>query len=270
MTGVTSIVGDETATAPATRAEVCVVACADAFRDDGEILASAFGTVPVIGARLARHTFAPDLLLSDGEACLVRGTWAVGAPPPDEIESWVPFRTIFDLVWHGKRHVMMIPSQVDRYGNTNISAIGDYRRPKVQLLGVRGAPGNTVCHPTSYWVPRHSTRVFVPKVDMVSGVGTDRAAEAGPAASRYHDLRRIVTNLAVFGVHPEQGILHLLSVHPGVTVEQVRAATGFPLDADDGVPHTRLPTDEELRLIREVLDPRGLRDKEVPDDSAGR
>ena len=93
----------------------------------------------------------------------------------------MPFRTIFDLVWHGKRHVMMIPSQVDRYGNMNISAIGDYRRPTVQLLGVRGAPGNSVCHPTSYWVPRHSTRVFVPRVDMVSGVGNDRAAQAGPA-----------------------------------------------------------------------------------------
>ena len=254
--------------AAVSRAEVCVVACADAFRDNGEILASAFGTIPAIGARLARLTFSPDLLISDGEAYLMRGVWPVGAPATGEIEAWAPFRTIFDLVWHGKRHVMMIPSQVDRYGNTNISAIGDYRRPKVQLLGVSGAPGNTVCHPTSYWVPRHSTRVFVPRVDMVSGVGTDRAAEAGPAASRYHDLRRIVTNLAVFGIHPELGTLRLLSVHPGVTVEQVRAATGFPLDVDDDVPQSRLPSDEELRLIREVLDPRGLRDKEVPDDAA--
>ena len=147
----------------------------------------------------------------------------------------------------------------------NISAIGDYRRPKVQLLGVRGAPGNTVCHSTSYWVPRHSTRVFVPRVDMVSGVGTDRAAAGGPAVTRYHDLRRIITNLAVFGVHPDRGRLCLLSVHPGVTVQEVQAATGFPLDSDDPVPETHLPTDEELRLIREVIDPRNLRDKEVPD-----
>lgn len=246
-----------------TRAEVCVVACAEAFRDNGEIIASGFGTIPAIGVRLARATFSPDLLITDGESHLVRGAWAVGAPAPDEVEGWAPFRTIFDLVWHGKRHVMMIPSQVDPYGNTNISAIGDYRRPKVQLLGVRGAPGNSVCHPTSYWVPKHSTRVFVPKVDMVSGVGNDRAAQAGPGASRYHDLRRVVTNLAVFDYHPEHGRLRLASVHPGVTVEQVREATGFPLEIDGEVPQTRLPTDEELRLIREVLDPRGLRDREV-------
>ncbi|HEY8534232.1 MAG TPA: CoA-transferase [Micromonospora sp.] len=249
--------------APPTRAEVCVVACAEAFRDNGEVLASAFGIIPTIGVRLARQTFAPDLMISDGEAYLVRGAWPVGERATGAIEAWAPFRTVFDLVWHGKRHVMMIPSQVDRYGNTNISAIGDYRRPTVQLLGVRGAPGNSVCHPTSYWVPKHSTRVFVPKVDMVSGVGNDRAAQAGPGASRYHDLRRVVTNLAVFDFHPEHGTLRLASVHPGVTVEEVQAATGFPLDVDGEVPQTRLPTPEELRLIREVLDPRGLRDREV-------
>lgn len=255
--------GDQIEAAPATRAEVCVVACADVFRDDGEVLASAFGTVPAIGARLARHTFAPDLLLSDGEAYLVRGTWPVGAPAPDEVEAWVPFRTIFDLLWHGRRHVMMIPSQVDPYGNTNISIIGDYQRPKAALVGARGAPGNSVHHPTSYWVPRHSTRVFVPKVDMVCGVGNDRAAQAGPATFRHHDLRRIVTNLAVFDYHPEHGTLRLASVHPGVSLAEVQSATGFPLPVEHEVPETRLPTPEELRLIREVLDPHGLRDREV-------
>jgi len=100
-------------------------------------------------------------------------------------------------------------------------------------------------------------------VDMVSGVGNDRAAQAGPGASRYHDLRRVVTNLAVFDFHPEHGTLRLASVHPGVTVEEVQAATGFSLEVDGEVPQTRLPTAEELRLIREVLDPRGLRDREV-------
>lgn len=263
MTSTMATPGDEVEAAPATRAEVCVVACAEVFRDDGEILASAFGTIPTIGARLARHTFAPDLLLSDGEAYLVRGTWPVGSPATGEVEAWVPFRTIFDLLWHGRRHVMMIPSQVDPYGNTNISVIGDYRRPKVALVGVRGAPGNSVHHPTSYWVPKHSPRVFVPKVDMVCGVGNDRAAQAGPSTFRHHELRRIVTNLAVFDYHPDHGTLRLASVHPGVSVEEVQAATGFPLSVEHEVPETRLPTPEELRLIREVLDPQGWRDREV-------
>lgn len=247
----------------ATRAEVCVAACADLFRGNGEILASAFGTVPAVGVRLARATFAPDLLLSDGEAAVVDGTWAVGTPAPGAVEAWVPFRTIFDLVWNGRRHVVMVPSQIDRHGNANISAIGDYQHPTVQLLGVRGAPGNTVSHPTSYWVPRQSARSLVATVDMVCGVGTDRAASGGPAVSRHHDLRRLVTDLAVFDFTGPHGAIRLASVHPEVEVDDVVAATGFDLDITGEVPLTRTPTAEELRWIREVLDPADLRSREV-------
>lgn len=246
-----------------TRAEVCVTACAEAFRDNGEILASAFGTIPAIGVRLARATFAPDLLLTDGGAHLVQGTWAIDERPEGPVEGWSPFRSIFDLVWHGKRHIMMIPVQIDGYGNTNISAIGDYAKPKAQLVGVRGAPGNTVSHPTSYWVAKHSKRVFVSAVDMVSGVGTDSAAKAGSAAQRHQDLRRVVTNLGVFDFAPESGAMRLRSVHPGVRVEEVREATGFDPEIDGEVQQTRLPSADELRLIREVIDPRELRAREV-------
>lgn len=244
-----------------TRAEVCAVACAEVFRGDGEVLVSPMALVPSLGARLARETFEPDLLLSDGEASFVAGPWALGAPPPATVEAWVPFRTVFDIVWAGRRHVMMGASQIDRYGNQNISCIGDFARPKNQLLGVRGAPGNTVNHPTSYWVPKHSTRVFVEKVDMVSGVGYDNASH--PEAARFHEIRRVVTDLAVLDFSTPDRAMRLASVHPGVTVEQVQAATGFPLVTDD-VEQTRLPTDEELHLIRDVLDPKGLRNKEVP------
>ncbi|MCW2936455.1 MAG: CoA-transferase beta subunit [Actinomycetia bacterium] len=258
----------------ADRAEVCVIACAEAFRGDGEILASPFGTIPAIGARLARHTFEPDLLLTDGEAHIVAGTWAVGAAPdgtalhgtaPDNpVESWLPYRAVFDLLWSGKRHVMMTPVQIDAFGNANISAIGDHARPKAQLLGVRGAPGNAVSHPTSYWVPKHSLRVFTSTVDMVCGVGWDSAAKAGPAATRYMALRRVVSNLASFDYDPGSHRMRLLSVHPGVTVAEVVAATGFDLVIGDDVPVTRQPSAEELRLIREVIDPKGARYAEVP------
>ena len=248
-----------TATA-VSRAEYCAIACAEAFRGDGELLASPMALVPSLGARLARATFEPDLLLTDGEASFVAGEWPLGGRPPEVVEAWIPYRAIFDLVWSGKRHVMMGASQLDRFGNQNISCIGPFDKPKNQLLGVRGAPGNTVSHPTSYWVPKHSTRVFVPQVDMVSGVGYDHATgEAG----RFHEIRVVVTDLGVLDFATTDRSMRLRSVHPGVTVEQVQEATGFDLDVSD-VQTTREPTEDELRLIREVLDPKGLRDREVP------
>ncbi|MEV8638452.1 CoA-transferase [Streptosporangium sp. NPDC051023] len=246
----------------ATRAEICVVACAEAWRGDGEILAAAMGTCSILGARLARLTFEPGLLTTDGGPLLTAEPVPFGAPA-GPVEGWMPFRDHLWLVQNGRRHVMMGASQIDRHGNTNISAVGEWARPTSQLLGVRGAPGNTICNPTSYWIPRQSTRVFVPKVDVVSGVGYDRAAELGAHASRFHGLRRVVTDLGVFDFGTPDGSMRLVSVHPGVEVEQVVAATGFELVIDGDVPETRRPSDEELRLIREVLDPKALRDREV-------
>ena len=247
----------------ATRAETCAAAVADAFQDDGEIFASPMGLLPMLGVRLARLTSNPDLLISDGESLFLGGTPPLFAKA-DVVEGWIPFRRVFDVVAYGKRHVMMGATQVDREGNQNISAIGDFARPKRQLLGSRGAPGNTVNNRTSYWVPRHSTRVFVERVDVVSGVGPPRAREAGPAAARFNDIHRIVTDLAVLDVGGPDDTVRLLSVHPGVTVEEVQEATGFDLAAPDDVPETREPTMEELVLIREVLDPKELRHREVP------
>ncbi|MEU1116654.1 MULTISPECIES: CoA-transferase [unclassified Streptomyces] len=245
-----------------TRAEYCVIACAEAWRGDGEILASPMGTVPSVAARLARLTFSPDLLLTDGEALLIGDVPAVGAGS-SVTEGWLPYRRHLTMVMGGRRHVMMGASQLDRHGNQNISCIGDWERPKRQLLGVRGAPVNTLNNPVSYWVPRHSTRVFVEKVDMISGVGYDSAAAAGPSATRFHDLRRVVSDLGVFDFGTPDRRMRVASLHPGVTLDQVREATGFALAVPDDVPYTREPTAEELRLIREVVDPRGLRGREV-------
>ncbi len=249
------------ATAGPTLAEVCVVACAEAWRGDGAVLASPMGVIPTLGARLAQLTFEPDLLLTDGEATLLAP--ANGAGEDRITEGWMPFREVFTMLAAGKRHVMMGAAQLDRFGNQNISCIGDWARPKAQLLGVRGAPGNTVNHPVSYWVPRHSRRVFVDQVDMVSGVGYDRAAGLGGLAAASHELRRIVTNLAVLDFGGPDRAMRLQSVHPGVSVSDVADATGFLLAAPYRVPQTRLPTATELTLIREQLDPGGRRDQEL-------
>ncbi len=217
--------------------DVMAVACADAFRGDGRIMASPMGPMPRLGARLAKATFEPGLVLTDGVATIVdlEGN-ARGA---------MPFSRVFDTLWAGRRHVMMGATQIDRHGNQNISCLGEFARPKVQLLGARGAPGNTVNHPTSYFVGRHSARVFVPQVDFVSGVGTDRGA---------HEIRCVVTNLGVFDFCGPGGTMQLRSLHPGVSVSDVQEATGFDVHVPDGLGESQAPSVDEAAWL-DRLDP---------------
>jgi acyl CoA:acetate/3-ketoacid CoA transferase beta subunit len=248
-----------------TRAEVCAVAIADCFAHDGEILANPIGTLPVIGGRLAKATVAPELVMTDGEALLVENILPVGVDAPEKVVAgWNPYRSMFDVVWSGRRHVMMSGSQIDMWGNQNFAFIGDPAAPRTQLLGMRGAPGNTINDKTSYWIPVHTTRTFVPAVDVVSGVGYDRARALGERASRFHELGHVVTNLCVLDFATPDHRMRVRSLHPGVTVDDVVIATGFDLVIDGHVPESRLPTDDELHWIREVIDPTGLGEQEVP------
>ena len=238
------------------RADVCCVAIAEVFRGDGEIVANPIGTIPRIGGLLARLSFEPDLVMTDGEAMFETADGVV--------EAWNPYRAMFDVVWSGRRHVIMGGSQLDAFGNHNFAAIGDMKHPKAQLLGFRGAPGNTVNDVTSYWVPNHNARVFVDAVDVVTGVGYDRARATGPAASRYHSLRHVVTNLCVLDFETPDHRMRLRSVHPGVSVDDVVAATGFELEIPSDVPESRLATEDEIGLL-ERIDSAGERFAEVPD-----
>jgi acyl CoA:acetate/3-ketoacid CoA transferase beta subunit len=217
--------------------DYCAIACADAFRGDGKRMVSPMAPLPKLGARLAKATFSPDIVLTDGVATIVD---VHGEP-----EGWMPFSRVFDTLWNGQRHVMMGASQLDRYGNQNISALGDWRQPKVQLLGVRGSPGNTICHPTSYFVGKHSGRVFVEAVDIVCGLGTNRGA---------HEIRRVVTNLGVFDFQAPDGGMRLIALHPGVSRHDVSEATGFPVHMEAEIPTSREPSSAELEWLQR-LDP---------------
>ncbi len=251
--------------------EICVVALAEAFRGDGEVLSNPMGPLPVVAGRLAKATFEPDLMLTDTIAYAVTGDLPVGRTVSDPaagvpeagvtVECYMPFRAVFDQVWSGRRHVVMGASQIDRHGNQNIAAIGDYRKPKAQLLGCRGAPGNLVNHVTSYWVPNQA-RSFCETVDVVSGPGYDRMATLAEPSRRFHEIRRVVTELGVYDFNTPDRTMRLRSVHPGVTLDEALAATPFELTVGDPEEVSRLPTSDELRLIRTVLDPDGLRKAE--------
>lgn len=248
-----------------TRAEICCVAVAETFRGDGERLANPIGTIPMIGGRLARETFEPDLVMTDGFATFTANALPPGADPADAVvEAWNPYPQMFSVLWNGKRHVMMGATQVDRYGNQNIACIGDWHQPRSQLLGFRGAPGNTINHTTSYWVPNHSPKVLVNNVDVVCGIGYDRAAALGATNSRFHEIRCVVTNLGVLDFETPDHRMRLRSFHPGVSIDQIVEATGCELVIPDDVGESRLPTSDELHLIRNVVDPAGLREREVP------
>ncbi len=243
-----------------TRAEVCAVACAELFRDAGEIMVSPMANMASVGARLARLTFSPDILLTDGEARLLADTPALGET--GAVEGWMPFGRVFETLAWGRRHVVMGANQIDRFGNQNLSAFGPLQHPTRQMFGVRGAPGNSINHATSYWVGNHSKRVFTDAVDVISGIGYDKV-DAGNPAFRFTGVYRVVSNLGVFDFGGPGATMRALSLHPGVTPEDVREKTSFEVDGLDEANPTQLPTDDQLHLIREVIDPKALRDKEI-------
>ena len=246
-----------------TLAELLMVACSEAWRGGGEIIATGIGAVPRLAASLAKLTHTPELMMTDGEAILVEEPVPIGPRGYDDRKpaGYLPFSRFFDAaVWSGRRHAMVTPTQVDCFGQTNLSCLGgSYQQPKVQMLGARGFPGNSIHHPNSMFIPAHSTRVFVGgEVDMVSSVGYNPARRTPGADFSGVDLRLIVTDLCVMDFGGTDHGIRLVSLHPGVTREQVAEATGFPVAMDGPVAETPLPCDEQLAIIGR-LDPHNLR-----------
>lgn len=241
--------------------ELAIAAAAEAWRGDGELLAQGIGPVPRLAAGLAKLTVAPGLVLTDGEAYTVEDPVPLGPRGDYKVKpsGWMPYNRVFDSVWCGKRHAMVTPVQMDRFGQANISALGDFKKPKVQMLGVRGFPGNSISHKNSMFLPSHSKRAFIEgEVDVVASAGHNPNRWPQNAGAGAIDLGLIITDLCVFDFNGPNRAAQVLSVHPGVTFEEVQAATGFPLLRAAGMRVTPAPTDEQLAIIRR-LDPHGIR-----------
>jgi glutaconate CoA-transferase subunit B len=256
-----------------TLAELMIVAGAEAFRNDGEVLATGIGVLPRLAASLAMKTFNQDLMMTDSEAYLLSEPNPISGRKShagQKSETWMGFSRIFDNVWSGKRHAMIGPTQVDQFGQANISALGGtYEQPKIQMLGVRGLPGNSISHPNSFFVPTHNTRVFVAgECDLVNSIGYN--PERLPKGYQLDDvdIRIILTDLCVLNFTGPNHQVAIQSVHPGISVEQVVEATGFTLHIPDNVPTTAAPTEDQLAIIRE-LDPADWRSKQLKDNPQG-
>lgn len=252
-------------------AELMICAASEAWRNDGEVLATGIGLLPRLAASLSMQSSNPDLMMTDSEAWIVSEPVPVG-PRGDyapKRETWMGFSRIFDNVWGGKRHALVGPTQIDRFGQANISCIGDQARPKVQMLGVRGFPGNSINHANSFFVPSHNKRVFVDgEVDMVASIGYNPARLPKGYGFDDIDIRLIVTNLCVLDFQGPNNAIRVRSLHPGVTLDEVQANTGFELHADADLPVTPAPTAEQLALIAK-LDPHNLRARQLKDNPPG-
>ena len=252
-------------------AELMIVAASEAWRGDGEVLASGIGVIPRLGASLAKLTHGPGLLMTDSECFLVEDPIPLG-PRGDFVPKYsgsMNFERVFECVWGGQRHAMIGPTQIDRYGQTNLSVIGDYKKPKAAILGVRGLPGNSINHINSFIVPSHSKRVFVEgEVDMVSGVGYNPARWEPGMRQDLMDIRHIVTDLCVLDFEGPEHAIRVRSLHPGVSFDEVQEKTGFPLLKAPNLGETPHPTAAQLTLIRR-LDPHGLRAAQLKGNPPG-
>lgn len=254
-----------------TLAELMIVAASEAWRGDGEVLASGIGVIPRLGASLAKLTHTPELMMTDSECLLVEAPIPLG-PRGDYVPSYsgyMSFERVFECVWGGQRHAMIGPSQIDRFGQTNLSVVGDYDKPKVAILGVRGLPGNSINHINSFFVPSHSKRVFVEgEVDMVSGAGFNPARWAPGMRQDFMDIRCIVSDLCVMDFDGPDRSIRVRTLHPGVSFDEVQEKTGFPLLQSPELCETPHPTAEQLAIIRR-LDPHNLRSRQIKDNPPG-
>ena len=239
---------------------MCV--CISRQIEDGQVLAQGIATPPVAaGYLLAKLTHAPQVTV----ATAIGNTLC---------QDFVPLGlTCAEEQWLGRAILFMSfaeaacemyptfhpveffrPAQVDPFGYTNNIVIGDYHNPLLRLPGCGGIADVIAYHPLAYlYVPRHSRAVFVERLDFISGLGAARGEHAG----RPLGPRLLISDLGTFDY--ATGRMRLCSYHPGVTVEKIRKKTGFPLDIAPDLIETPPPTAEEVRLLREEIDPLGIR-----------
>ena len=249
--------------------ELMISVLAEEFRNGDQACNGMASFLPVAAFMLARRTHAPEL------------TWLASSIGLDPRPDRIPASTLEAPLW--KDSVMYLEqyedfwsyvtngrwiqkfcvgaAQLDQYGNANNSVIGtDYHRPKVRLPGTAGlADLCSLNKKLYYWSPNHSTRTLVERVDFISGAGYLDGGSTRETLGLGAGPQLVVSNLAVMDFESESKRMRLRSVHPGVSVDDVQANTGFELLLPEGdVPETKAPTETQVKLIREEIDPDGM------------
>lgn len=240
-----------------------MICCAARLLEDGRSVAVGTG-VPCAAAMLAQRTCSPNLVIffeaggvapqlptmpiSVGDSrTFYRGCMATSMAEIMEICQ----RGLMDYTFLGG-------AQIDAYGNLNSTMIGDeYAKPKVRFPGSGGACDlASLCWRTMV-VTNHDPRRFVAELDFLTtpgflhGPGAREAAGLPPGTGPY----RVITDLAILGYHDTTRRMQVQSLHPGVELTQVRKATSFELEVAETLAVTTPPTEEELRILRDEVDP---------------
>jgi len=242
-----------------------MVACMSRRVHDGEVVTQGLATPLVTTAYLlAKKTHAPNLYFT---SAIGQGICRTPAPMNlSKIESLWLDRSLtnigfvsaaIDVLPHLRPKEFFRPGQVDMHGNFNNIAFGqDYKKPRLRLPGSGGIPDvTTFIEDMHLYVPRHSRVTFVPKLDFLSGLGYHPSRKRG-AGPQY-----LVTDLGQFDFANRR--MRLIAYHPGITVERIQKRTGFELEIAPNLRETTLPTPDELWLLREEIDPLGIRRLEL-------
>lgn len=227
--------------------DMMAVAMARLLKSGETVFHGVASPLPMVATLLAKRLHAPDLtyLNITGSVDPQPAALPVSTVDPALLagtRSLVTLADLFDLSGRGRLDVAFLSGvQIDGEGRINLSAIGDWEHPTVRLPG--GA-GSAMLMPTArrviLWRTRHDPRTLVERLDFVTAAG---------------NVDRVVTLLGIFV--RRDGRLEVESLHPGVTPEAIRAATGFAVDVDERTPTTPLPSDEELAALR-MIDPEGV------------
>lgn len=243
-----------------------IITCISRQVRDGEVLAQGIAT-PLVAAGyiLAKCTHAPNIMFASAIGQSLCQDWApLGVARIESLwldKAIVGFgfvRAATELLPRLAPKEFFRPGQLDRFGNFNNVAIA---HPRMRLPGTGGIPDVTTFSNEIYlYVPRHSRVTFVSKLDFVSGLGhsPQRTLGKGP--------HYLITDLGQFDF--AEGVMRLTSLHPGVSLGQVQARTGFPLEVAPDCSETEPPSAEEVRLLREEIDPLGVRKLELLGGSA--
>src|SRR6202453_1656663 len=240
-----------------------MICCAARCLEDGKTVAVGTG-VPCAAAMLAQRTAAPNLVIffEAGGVAPQLPTMPVSVGDSRTFYRGLMATSMADVMETCQRGMMdytfLGGAQIDAFGNLNSTMIGtDFARPKVRLPGSGGANDLASFCWRILVVTQHDRRRFVDKLDFLTtpgyltGPGAREAAGLPPGTGPY----RVITDLAIMGYHEQTRRMEILNLHPGVTLDQVRQATGFELGVCVPLSTTSPPNEQELRILREEVDP---------------